>query len=250
MRTTCEPAHPGVAVAAWQAVLTSGLRPIAVRRTSCTPRSATPSPPVGDGRPGRHRRGRARGGGRQRRAARAGLAAQDGPGAAVAAVGAGGGLARRVLDRGPGPAGVPPAASRQRRDRRRLLCRARRTLREDRRPLARAHDAAGRPAAPRRGHQRHLCGLQPRARGGPDAAGVRGGPAGAPRRRAARRRRARPAVGRPGGTRVGLVGVAGGRGLVWGKWWSGRVLAGHTNDPRAAAAWVPPRPTWMPWTGA
>lgn len=35
------------------------------------------------------------------------------------------------------------------------------------------------------------------------------------------------ALAEPG---VGLVGVAGGRGLVWGKWWSGRVLAGHTND--------------------
>lgn len=30
--------------------------------------------------------------------------------------------------------------------------------------------------------------------------------------------------------RVGVVGVAGGRDLVWGKWWSGRVLAGRTND--------------------
>ncbi|WP_392545013.1 glycosyltransferase [Oryzobacter telluris] len=31
---------------------------------------------------------------------------------------------------------------------------------------------------------------------------------------------------------VGLVGVAGGRGLAWGKWWSGRHLAGHRNDTR------------------
>jgi Glycosyltransferase like family len=31
---------------------------------------------------------------------------------------------------------------------------------------------------------------------------------------------------------VGLVGVAGGRGLAWGKWWSGRALAGHAHDAR------------------
>ena len=35
------------------------------------------------------------------------------------------------------------------------------------------------------------------------------------------------ALAEPG---VGLVGVAGGRDLVWGKWWSGRALAGRTND--------------------
>ena len=29
---------------------------------------------------------------------------------------------------------------------------------------------------------------------------------------------------------VGVVGVAGGRDLAWGKWWSGRVLAGRNND--------------------
>lgn len=33
-------------------------------------------------------------------------------------------------------------------------------------------------------------------------------------------------------TGVGLVGVAGGRGLVWGKWWSGRTVAGRINDSR------------------
>jgi GT2 family glycosyltransferase len=29
---------------------------------------------------------------------------------------------------------------------------------------------------------------------------------------------------------VGLVGVVGGRDLAWGKWWSGRALAGHVVD--------------------
>lgn len=31
---------------------------------------------------------------------------------------------------------------------------------------------------------------------------------------------------------VGLIGIAGGRDLAWGKWWSGRFVAGRVNDSR------------------